>query len=225
MEEKYRKIKEIVEKELSCSAHNMEHIMRVYNLCLHLAENEPDIDIDILKTAALLHDIGRVKEDNDDSGRIDHAIHSAKMAENILRNLGYEEDKIEKIKHCIMTHRFRSGNVPKTKEAKILFDADKLDALGSIGIARAFIIAGQYGEKIYSDIPIDKYTKNNIVGESQNGRIKDLSKHAVNLEFEMKFKHIPEKLYTKKAKEIAKQRFKFMKQFFKRLKREINGEL
>lgn len=84
MEEKYRKIKEIVEKELSCSAHNVEHIMRVYNLCLHLAENEPDIDIDILKTAVLLHDIGRVKEDNDDSGRIDHAILGAKMAENIL---------------------------------------------------------------------------------------------------------------------------------------------
>jgi uncharacterized protein len=225
MKEKYKKIKRIVEKELSCSAHAMDHMIRVYKLCLNLAKYESDIDLDILKTAALLHDIARVKEDKDNSGSIDHAIIGAKMAENILRDLNYSEEKIKQIKHCIATHRFRSKDEPETKEAKILFDADRLDAIGAIGIVRACIISGQYGQKIYSDIPIDKYIGENIVGKKRNGRIKDMSKHALNLEYEMKLKHIPEKIYTKKAKKIAKKRFKFMERFFKRLKREINGEI
>ena len=130
MEEKYQKIKEIVEKELSCSAHDMEHVLRVYNLCLHLAENESDVDLDILKTSALLHDIARAKEDKDDSGSIDHAILGAEMAEKILIDFGYSKDKIEAIKHCIIAHRFRSGNEPKTKEAKTLFDDYKLYVIG-----------------------------------------------------------------------------------------------
>jgi uncharacterized protein len=225
MEDKYRKIKDIVEKELSCSAHDMEHVMRVYNLCMHLAEGEKDIDLDVLKTAALLHDIARVKEDKDKTGKIDHAVLGAEIAEKILRELGYAEHKIEKVKHCILAHRFRSETKPKSKEAKILFDADKLDVLGAIGIARAFVIAGQYGERIYADVDIAKYVKENLVGGKPTGRIKDVSKHAPNIEFETKFKHIPGKLYTEKAKEIAKERMRFMEEFFLRLKREIRGEL
>jgi len=108
MEEKHQRIKEIVEEELSCSAHDMKHVMRVYNLCLYLARDEPDIDIDILKTAALLHDIARVKEDEDDTGMTDHAILGAEMAVNILKNLSYSGEQIEQIKHCILTHRFSS---------------------------------------------------------------------------------------------------------------------
>ncbi|PIU68183.1 hypothetical protein COS81_04905 [candidate division WWE3 bacterium CG06_land_8_20_14_3_00_42_16] len=121
----------------------------IYNMCLHLAKDESEVDLDILKTSALLHDIARAKEDKDDSGNIDHAILGAEMAENILKDFGYSNDKIEAVKHCIITHRFRSGNEPKIKEAKILFDADKLDVIGSIGIARSFMIAGQYGEKMF----------------------------------------------------------------------------
>jgi uncharacterized protein len=166
-----------------------------------------------------------VKEDEDNSGNIDHAILGASMAENILRDFDYSEENIKNIKHCIAAHRFRSGNEPKTKEAKILFDADKLDVIGVIGIARGFMMAGQYGEKIYSNVPIDEYIKDNLVGGKANGRIKEISKHAPNLEFETKLKHIPQKLYTQKAKEIGRQRLEFMKQFFVRLKNEINGEL
>ncbi len=227
MKGKLQKIKEIVEKEMEGaeSAHDFLHVMRVYNLGLHLAKNETNVDFEILKTAILLHDIARVKEDEDTSGKIDHAILGAKMAKKILRNLNYKEEKIKQIKHCIIAHRFRSGNEPQTKEAKILFDADKLDVLGAIGVARSLAIAGRYGEKIYLDIPIAKYIKENLVGGKANGRIKDTSKHAPNLEYELKFKHIPNKLYTKKAKRIAKGRLRFMEQFFKRLKKEMDGEM
>lgn len=224
MEEKFQKIKEIVEKELSCSVHNIEHIMRVYNLALRLAENE-NVDLDVLKASVLLHDIARVKEDNDPSGKTDHAILSSEMAAPILKELKFSDDKIKRVQDCIISHRYRTGNEPKTKEAKILFDADKLDVIGSIGIAWSFMGAGQYREKMYSDVPIDEYVKDNLVDGKISGRIKAISKHAPNLEFETKFKRIPDKLYTSKAKTIGAQRINFMKQFFDRLKKEINGEL
>jgi uncharacterized protein len=225
MEAKYQKIKEIVERELSCSAHAMEHVVRVYNLCLYLARYESSIDLDVLKTAALLHDIARVKEFRDKTGSIDHAPLGTEMADKILRTLSYSEEKIANIKHCIAAHRFRSKVKPKTKEAKILFDADKLDVLGAVGVARSFMMAGQYGQKTYSDISIKEYLKHNVVGEKADGRIRDISKHTPYLEFKLKFKHIPERLYTQKAREIAKERLQFMESFFEKLKMEIKGKL
>lgn len=225
METKYQKIEETVARELSCSAHAMEHVMRVYNLCLHLTKYESSIDLHVLKTAALLHDIARVREFNDKTGSIDHSVLGAEMADKILRTLGYSEEKIAHVKHCIAAHRFRSKVKPQTKEAKILFDADKLDVLGVIGVARSFMIAGQYGQKIYSDISIQEYLKDNVVEEKADGRVRDISKHTPNLEFELKFKLVPERLYTQKAREIAKGRLRFMENFFEKLKREIKGEL
>jgi uncharacterized protein len=224
MEEKYEKMKKIVEKELSCSAHNMEHVMRVYNLCMYLAESEP-VDLDVLKAAALLHDIARVKEDEDPSGDIDHALLGAEMAEEILKNLNYSLEKREKILHCIKSHRYRKSMNPQTREAHILFDADKLDVLGAVGVARCFMIAGKYNERIYTDIPLDEYVKDNTVDGKIHGRVKDISKHAPNIEFETKFKHIPDVLYSEKAREIAQERLKVMTDFFEQLKREIHGEL
>ena len=183
METRYQKIEETVARELSCSAHAMEHVMRVYNLCLHLTKYESSIDLHVLKTAALLHDIARVREFNDKTGSIDHSVLGAEMADKILRTLGYSEEKIAHVKHCIVAHRFRSKVKPQTKEAKILFDADKLDVLGAIGVARSFMIAGQYGQKIYSDISIQEYLKDNVVEEKADGRVRDISKHTPNLEF------------------------------------------
>lgn len=216
MDIRHKRIREIVEKELSCSAHNLDHVLRVYNLCMFLSKYEENVDLEVLIPAVLLHDIARVKESKDKSGEIDHAILGSEMAEDILRNLKYEEDKIEKIKHCIITHRFRTDNRPKTIEAKILFDADKLDALGSIGIARCFMLAGQFGQSLSVKNPIDTNT-------SDNGRLKDVAKHSPFIEYEVKFKKIPEKLHTKKAKEIGIERLKFMDDFFKRLDLEIEG--
>lgn len=224
MEEKYQRIKEIAEKELSGSSHDMEHVMRVYNLCLRLAKNQSDVDLEVLRTAALLHDIARVKENDDNSGNTDHAILGADTAENILKGLGWSKDRIMLVKDCIITHRFRSENRPRSKEAKILFDADKLDVTGAVGIARSFIIAGEYGERLYADIAIDEYARDNLVDGKWDGRIKEMSKHAPNLEFETKFKHIPEELLTIEARKIAKPRVEFMRRFFERLRSEIRGE-
>ena len=225
MDTRLEEIKEIVKKELSGSHHDIEHVERVYNLCLHLAKYESDVDLEILKTAALLHDVARFKEFQDKTGKIEHATLGAEMAEETLETLGYSRDKIDKIKHCIIVHRYRRNRKPRTIEAKILFDADKLDALGAVGVARAFMMAGHYNQKIYSNIPIDEYLRDNVREGKAEGGLKDVSKHTPNIEYELKLKHIPERLYTPKAKAIAKERLQFMENFFERLKMEISGEL
>jgi len=223
MDQKFQSIKAAVEKELSCSAHNMDHILRVYNLCLQLAKNEK-VDLDVLKAAALLHDIARIREDNDPSGKTDHAILSAQMAESILKKLKFPKDKIEHIQNCIIAHRYRTGRKPKTKEAQILFDADKLDCLGATGIARSFIWVGRNNAQMYTDNNVKEYIKDNLGGKT-NGRIQDKTKHSPQIEFATKIKFIKNKIYTKQAKKVAEDRTKFYKNFLDRLKKEIKGKL
>ncbi|UZW15437.1 HD domain-containing protein [Clostridium pasteurianum] len=220
IDEKHKKIIEVVKNKLTCSAHNLDHVFRVYNLCLLISKYEKDVDSEILIPAALLHDIARVEESNDKTGEIDHAVLGSKIAEGILRKLEYEDDKIENIKHCIVAHRFRTGNIPKTIEAKILFDSDKLDVIGASGIARTFMLAGQFGQRLNWEKSLDNYLENNTV---ENGRLKDVSKHTPFIEYEIKFKKVPSKLYTAKAKEIGQKRIEFMKEYFNRLKSEIEG--
>ncbi|WP_026882727.1 HD domain-containing protein [Clostridium akagii] len=217
-EMKHKKIIEIVKDKLTCSAHNLDHVFRVYNLCLLISKYEKNVDLEILLPAALLHDIARVEESGDKTGQIDHAVLGSDMAGEILRNLEYEKEKIKRIKHCIKTHRFRTGNIPNTIEAKILFDADKLDVIGATGIARTFMLAGQFGQRLTIDESLEDYLNSNTV---ENGRLKDVSKHTPFIEYELKFKKIPDKLYTKKAKEIGVQRLEFMEEYFNRLEEEL----
>ena len=105
-------------------------------------------------------------------------------------------------------------------EAKILFDSDKLDVIGASGIARTFMLAGQFGQRLEVNESLNDYLNTNTV---ENGRLKDVSKHTPFIEYEVKFKKIPGKLYTKKAKEIGKERLEFTEEYFNRLKLEING--
>ncbi|WDV45623.1 HD domain-containing protein [Clostridiaceae bacterium M8S5] len=218
--EKYQKILDIVNEELSCSAHKIDHVMRVYNLCKLIASGEEDVDIEVLSISALLHDIARVKESKDITGKVDHAILGGQMAEDLLSELGYEDAFIKKVKHCITTHRFRTGNLPNSKEAKILYDADKIDAIGAVGIARCFMLSGQFRQRLMIDEPLEEYIKNNI---TENGRLKDLSKHSPIIEYELKFKKIPSQMHTTKGKEIALERLEYMNKFYERLKNEITG--
>lgn len=221
MDTRIKKIQERMEAVLSCSAHNIDHVMRVYNLCKIISVTEDDVDMNILEPAALLHDIARTIESNDTSGDIDHAVLGSQMAVEILEDLGYQENEIKRIQHCILTHRYRTGYIPQTIEAKILFDSDKLDVIGSVGITRTFMLAGQFGQRIGSNFS-DDYMNSNIV---ENGRIKDVSKHSPMMEYEYKFKKIPSKLFTQKGREIGNTRLDFMKEFFERLEKEILGEL
>lgn len=219
-----REIEEFIKKTMVCPGHNIDHVLRVYNLCLELAKEEK-IDHEVLQAATLLHDIGGAKEMADKTGKTDHAIESSKMAEPLLKKLGFSEDKIKHIQDCIISHRYKTDNKPKTLEAKLLFDADKLDAIGAIGVARSFVWVGHNNAHIYrKPNNIDDYAKENLSGRV-GGRIQDKSKHSPQIEYEIKIKHIIKKLNTSKAKKIAKERLKFFKDFLDRLEREVNGKI
>jgi uncharacterized protein len=216
-------IQAAVEREFACSAHNLAHIWRVFHLCLQLAEGEKDVDSTVLKLASLLHDIARVREDTDDTGMTDHAVLGAAMAGLILRDAGYPEATIRHVCSCIATHRFRGDAIPATIEAKLLFDADKIDSLGAVGIARAYMLAAGYGEEMYSGENVADYIARNHVGGTATGRIKVLGERTPNLEFEIAFKHIPDRLFTPQARAIAAGRLAVMQAYFDRLRLELDG--
>ncbi len=220
-----KQIKKFAEHHLAGnkdSSHNMEHVMRVYHIALNLADGE-DVDKDVIATAVLLHDIGGSAELNDPSGSTDHAEVSAKLAKPFLDKLHFSDQKIAHIINCILSHRYRTNYKPKTAEAMIVFDADKLETVGAIGVARAFSWVGKNNAHIYKKVDIEKYAKENLSGQI-NGRIQDKTKHSPQINWETKDKFILEYLYTDKAKQIAKQRKKYMVQFFEELEKEIKGD-
>jgi len=229
MTEKFLKIKEIVEQELNQdkdSAHDIDHVMRVYNLALNIAQHEQGVDLEIVEAAVLLHDIGGAKENLDPSGQTDHAIIGAEMAEPILKSFDFPDYKIKQIQDCILSHRYRTNHIPKTIEAKIVHDADKLETVGAIGIARAFAWIGKNRARIYKTVDsIEAYAQENLTEGKINGRIMDKSKHSVHINYETKDKLLLENLYTESAKKIGQERMIYFKGFLDRLEKEVRGEL
>lgn len=130
------------------SAHDRQHVYRVLNNALEIARDEDHVNLDVLLAAAILHDVGRADETADP--RADHAITGGDRAYQLLRDMGYPETFAEHVRQCIRTHRFRRNDPPASIEAQILFDADKLDVCGAIGIARTLMYSGAHGRPIYA---------------------------------------------------------------------------
>ncbi|MCK5759518.1 MAG: HD domain-containing protein [Clostridiales bacterium] len=197
--------------ESSRGSHDWEHTERVLNMCMHIASVEGG-DTDIIQASALLHDIGRHAQDLS-KGKLSHAEIGVKMARPILERYQFSPESIERILHCIETHRYRKGGEPRSLEAHILFDADKLDAIGAIGIGRAFVFAGENGAAVHIrnlDIENSKsYTKNDTAYR----------------EFKVKLEKVRDRIFTDEGKRLAEERHDFMVEFFNRLKLEAAGEI
>ena len=191
-------------------SHDWEHTLRVVKLCDHIGRVEK-ADMDVLRIAACLHDIGRSHQDNS-NGHICHAKKGAAMARPILEPLPLLNDQKKNIIHCIRTHRFRGQHTPSTIEAKILFDADKLDAIGAVGIARAYQFAGEVGARLHNP-------NNNIE------HTKAYSKEDTGFrEYSVKLRHIKDRILTREGRRMALERHEFMTAFFDRFIQEHNGE-
>ncbi len=192
-------------------SHDGDHTERVLSLCLHIGRRE-GADLTILRLAALLHDIGRAEEDKS-NGRVCHAEAGAKEARVILARHGLDEAMIDSIVHCIGTHRFRKAAKPETLEARILFDADKLDSIGAAGIGRAFLFAGEVGARMHDPaVDVDKtkpYTKEDTAYR----------------EFLVKLRYVKDRMTTAEGKRLARGRHAYMTAFFRRLNKETTGEL
>lgn len=129
-------------------AHDMQHVRRVLKNALEIAKGESGVNMDVLMASALLHDIGRADEMDDPTA--DHAVTGAERACQLLQSMDFPDRFAEHVRQCIRTHRFRRSDPPASIEAKILFDADKLDVCGAIGIARTLMYSGEHHRPLYS---------------------------------------------------------------------------
>jgi len=197
------------------AAHDFEHVLRVLKLAVRIGEAE-GADIEILRAAVLLHDMARVAEDQ---GGPCHAKAGAQRAREILA--GHPPEKVKAVAHAIATHRFRRSAVPQTLEAKVLYDADKLDAMGAIGVARAYAIAGRHAQRLWAEVP-EGFSQRSA--EVARGDVANMEHTPVH-EFVFKLSKLRDSLFTATARAMAEERHKYMARFFERLEREVRGEL
>jgi len=197
--------------------HGFEHIERVYNMAVKIGEGE-DVDLDVVRAAALLHDVARHKEEMCNVpigflGVICHAEEGAKMAGEILAEMGFPEEKIGKVVHAIAVHRYSKGLKAESREAEILQDADRLDALGTV------IVVRMAQATVNWDLPV--YDPSILIKEKYDGSKSSMVNHI----YEKILKMTPESFKTKWGREIAKGRYNFVKEFVERYVKEVEGEL
>jgi len=181
---------------LSCmedSAHDKEHIYRVLYHAMTIAKTEENVNYDVLIAACLLHDIGR--REQYENPELCHAMVGGEKAYRYLKEIGFDESFALHVQQCIQSHRYRKNNLPQSLEAKILFDADKLDAVGAMGIARTLLYQGIVGDPLYTCLPDGKIC---------HGAGTDLP--SFFREYKYKLEKLYDRFYTKKAAEIANQR-------------------
>jgi uncharacterized protein len=205
-------IRKRVEKvfENAAGSHDWDHTLRVYRLCERIGPPE-GADMDVLRMAAILHDIGRCRQDRS-GGAVCHAEIGADMAKEILADCPLPEHRKANVLHCIASHRFRKGLAPGTVEAKVLFDADKIDAIGAVGVARAYQFAGEIGARLHS--PETDITKTRPYSADDTGY----------REYCVKLSKIKNRLLTPSGKRIAAKRHEFMAEFFDRFLKEVEGK-
>jgi uncharacterized protein len=195
----------------SRGSHDWDHTERVIRLSLRIGRKEK-ADLGVLRLAAVLHDIGREEEDRS-HGRICHGRKGAALAEEILVKRGCDPATVKAVVHCIRTHRFRRGGAPRTLAARVLFDADKLDSIGAVGVGRAFLFAGEIGARLH-DKAIDIRKTKPYTREDTAYR-----------EYLVKLRRVRERMATKEGRRMAAERHRFMAAFFDRLNKETDGVL
>lgn len=204
---KLERLREYVKKRLeNDAAHDYEHVMRVFKNATMIARKEK-ADIKMITAAILLHDI--VSYPKSDPRSRNSSLESAEESKKILKKYDFSQHEIKIIADAIRDHSFSRGAVPQTLEGKILQDADRLDALGSIGIARTFAVGGAENRPFYNKE--DPFCKKRSP-DDKSWTLDHFYKKLLLLEKSMN---------TKTGKIMARKRIKIMKSFLDQLKKEI----
>jgi uncharacterized protein len=192
--------------------HGFGHIVRVYHMAERIARAE-GADLEIVRAAALLHDAeGPLTGDS----RVEHQIASAAFARQVLEAENWEEARIAAVEHCIRAHRFRDDREhPQTLEAQVLFDADKLDAIGAIGAVRAVAYAVLDGQPLFAE-PSAQFL---ATGEREPGE-----PHTPYHEHLFKLRKLKARMFTPTGRRIAQERHDYLENFFARLRAELRAE-
>ena len=192
-------------------SHDWEHTLRVYRLCCDLGPRE-GVDMTVLLVAALLHDIGRGHQDAS-RGAVCHAERGAQMAADLLNDLPITDGQKANVLQAIRAHRYRRKPQPQSIEARVLFDADKLDAIGAVGIARAYQFAGELGARLHNP--------NHDISNTREYSREDTGYR----EYQVKLRHIKDRMLTDAGRRVAEGRHRFMTGFFDRFLEEVEGRL
>lgn len=206
--EMYTALETYMRQCMSDSAHDREHVYRVLNNALRIAEGERNVNYPLLIAACLLHDIGRGAQLRDPS--LCHAAVGSQMAYDYLLGSGFGEEFAENVRDSIRTHRFRKNDPPQSLEAKILFDADKLDVVGAIGIARSLAYQGTISAPMYSRLP------DGSVSDGTGDTIPSFFR-----EYKFKLEKLYDRFYTAKGAFLAVQRREAAQRFYADLLREV----
>jgi uncharacterized protein len=194
--------------------HDFGHIQRVYWMAEKIGSAE-NADMEIVRAAALLHDAEDSAPGGDGSERANHHNASALFARRILEAEGWSEERIARVQHCIRAHRFRGKEEPPSSiEAKAIFDSDKLDVLGAVGVARTIAYAVLDHKPVYSEPSLQFIqTGKEIPGEL----------HSSYHEYLFKLSKVKDRLFTATGKKIAEQRHAFLVEYYERLANEMKG--
>ncbi len=191
-------------------SHGWDHVERVTELAVRLARAE-GADAFIVRLAAILHDIARAEEDAA-PGTTCHAEAGGREAREFLVGAGLDDVRARQVADCILSHRFRKNIRPGSIEARVLHDADKLDAIGAIGVGRAFLFAGEVGAKAHN-------------GKADIEKTEAYSEEdTAYREYSVKLRHLKERMLTAEGRRMAEERHDFMVRFFERLDLEHRGE-
>jgi len=210
--------------------HDFDHVLRVLHTAERLALAE-GADLEIVRAAALLHDAvgaapgagtgasnGALDETAGErsGGRAHHHHHSAGFARSVLEQEGWPDARIQAVLHCIRAHRFRdTSEPPATLEARVLFDADKLDVLGAIGAARTIAYAALDGKPAYAE-PSEHFL--------QTGEVEPGEAHSAYHEYLFKLRRVKDRLFTPSGRRLAESRHQYLEDFFTQLAAEVRGE-
>ncbi|PCR92069.1 HD domain-containing protein [Natrinema ejinorense] len=191
-------------------AHDWHHVQRVETLAETLVDRHPEsTDERVVRLAVALHDIGRPREDRGETD--DHASWGAREGGRILRDLGAATETVDRVQHCIRAHRYSNDVEPATLEAKLVSDADNLDALGAVGIARVFTYGGEIGEPIHD--PTRSLEEDDTdAGATQYNH------------FHKKILDLPARMYTDVGRDLAADRAGFVREYLDRFDGELSGE-
>jgi uncharacterized protein len=193
------------------AAHDFDHVQRVTRLAVHIAQAE-GADVAVVQAAALLHDVPLPA-----GTRGAHHLAAAEFARSYLRESWGEDaqtlTRIDNVAHAIAAHRFRDQSIqPQTLEAKCLYDADKLDSIGAIGVARAFAFAGSHNNRLWTEpwrnVPADE--------DKPSG-----ADYTPVHEYVYKLRRLLSTLHTETAKALGERRHAFMRTFFEELDDEM----
>ncbi|REL38947.1 HD domain-containing protein [Rhodohalobacter sp. SW132] len=199
--------KTFIEKDVSAdAAHDVAHIQRVVNNSKIILD-QTTADRQIVLAASWLHDCVALPKNHPDRKKSSQL--AADKAGKFLKSISFPQDKIPAVCHAIESHSFSAGIKPRTPEAEIVQDADRIDALGAIGIARCFAVGGQLKTSLYN--PDDPFCEQ---------RIPDDSKFTVDHFFTKLFK-LPETMNTEQGRALARDRAKYMEKYLSQLSAEI----